>query len=259
MPAELQSTSHGQTLVLTLRHPELRNTLDPAICAAGTEALNVAERSPDVRSVVITGADGLFSTGSSPQRLQALRHQGTQAQARDVELLHYWVEAIRTHPKPVIAAVEGEARNAGFALALACDLLVAARNAVFAMSHIHVGLSPEGGASWSLARMLPRALTHEILMFGERIEAARLQAMGVVNRLAEPGRALHDALALAQRLNEGPPQALASVKELVSEAQHLSLTEQLALEQAHFVRNLQHTHAGEGLAALLGKRTPSYQ
>lgn len=249
MPAELQSTSQGQTLVLTLRHPELRNALEPAICAAGIEALNVAERNPDVRCVVITGADGRFSAGSSPQRLQALRHQSAPAQVHGLDLLHHWIEAIRTHPKPVIAAVEGEAKGAGFSLALACDLMVAARNAVFAMNHVHAGLSPDGGASWSLAQMLPRALAHEILMCGDRIDAARLQSLGMVNRLADPGRALHEALALAQRLNDGPPHALASIKELVSEARHHSFTEQLALERSHFVRNLQHALAGETRAA----------
>ena len=85
MPAELCSTSHGQTLVLTIRNPDLHNALDPAIYAAGTEALNGAERNAEVRSVVITGADGVFSAGGNLQRLQANRSLGAAVQEESIE------------------------------------------------------------------------------------------------------------------------------------------------------------------------------
>jgi hypothetical protein len=162
------STSEGQTLVLTLSNPELRNAIEPAMYAAGIEALNVAESSPDVRSVVITGAGGMFCSGGNLQRLQANRQQPPEVQAQSIEGLHSWIETIRTYPKPVIAAVEGAAAGAGFSLALACDLVVAARNAVFVMAYSNVALSPDGGASWSLAQALPRQLATEILMCGDR-------------------------------------------------------------------------------------------
>ena len=158
MPAELQSTSQGQTLILTLRNPERRNAIDPVMYAAGVEALGVAESSPDIRSVVITGADGMFCSGGNLQRLLANRQEAPQVQAQSIEGLHNWIETIRTYPKPVIAAVEGAAAGAGFSLALACDFIVAARNAVFVMAYSNVALSPDGGASWSLAHALPRQI-----------------------------------------------------------------------------------------------------
>lgn len=259
MPAELLSTSHGQTLVLTIRHPEARNAFDPAIYAAGIEALNGAERSNEVRTVVITGADGVFSAGGNLQRLLARRQESAEAQAQGVEALHAWIETIRTSPKPVIAAVEGAAAGAGFSLALACDLVVAARNAVFLMAYSNIGMSPDGGGSWSLGRALPRQLASELLLCGERLDAARLHALGVVNRVTEPGQALTDALALAERLNARAPNALSSIKELLSEAPYRTLTEQLAAERDHFVRNLQHPNAGEGISAFLDKREARYQ
>lgn len=259
MPAELLSTSQDQTLILTLRNPEARNAFDPAIYAAGIEALSVAERSDDVRSVIITGADGIFSAGGNLQRLQARRQEGAEAQAQGVEGLHSWIETIRTYPKPVIAAVEGAAAGAGFSLALACDFIVAARNAAFVMSYCRIGLSPDGGASWSLARALPRQLAAEWLMCGDRVEAERLHALGLVNRLAEPGRALGDALALAATLNQRAPNALASIKELLGDAAGQTLDAHLGAERDHFVRNLQHANAGEGIAAFLEKRAPRYQ
>lgn len=259
MPAELKSTSHGQTMVLTLSNPEYRNALGPAIYAAGVEALNAAESSADVRSVVIVGEGAIFSAGGNLQRLLANRQQPPQYQAQSIEGLHSWIEAIRAFPKPVIAAVEGAAAGAGFSLALMCDFLVAAANSVFVMAYTNVALSPDGGASWSLSRVLPRPLATELMMCGERISAHRLHELGVVNRLAAAGCALTEALALADTLNARAPNALASIKELVNEAAHSTLNGQLAAERDHFVRNLHHTNAGIGIAAFLNKQTPRYE
>ncbi|HNN90180.1 MAG TPA: enoyl-CoA hydratase family protein, partial [Giesbergeria sp.] len=201
MSAELRSAGHGQTLVLTLSNPGLRNALDPAIYAAGIEALGSAERNAEVRSVVLTGEGGVFSAGGNLQRLQTQRVQDLPAQQASITALHDWIEAIRTYPKPVIAAVEGSAAGAGLALVLACDLVVAARSARFATAYARVGLSPDGGTSWHLARALPRALAAELLMCGDLVEAERLHALGLVNRLADAGQALQAALDLADTLH----------------------------------------------------------
>lgn len=259
MPAEIKSASHDGTLVLTVSNPEHRNALGPEIYAAGVEALSVAETLPEVRSVVITGEGANFSAGGQLQRLLERRRQPPQVQADSVEGLHNWIEAIRTFPKPVIAAVEGAAAGAGFSLALACDLIVAADDAIFIMAYSNVALSPDGGATWSLARSVPRQLVADLLMAGERIGAQRLQALGVVSRLAASGTALDEALALAARLNAKAPNALASIKELMNEAAGATLTAQLAQERDHFVRNLHHPNAGIGIEAFLAKRTPHYE
>lgn len=258
MTAQLLSTSEGQTLVLTLSNPEFRNALGPEMYAAGVEALSVAESSADVRSVVITGANGIFSAGGNLQRLQNNRQLPPEHQAQSIEGLHNWIEAIRTFPKPVVAAVEGPAAGAGFSLALACDLIVAATNSVFVMAYSSIALSPDGGGSWSLSRLIPRQLATELLMCGERIGAERLHQMGIVNRLTEPGQALQQALTWTAQLNARAPNALASVKELLAEADTSTLNAQLARERDHFVKNLHHANAGIGIAAFLNKETPKY-
>jgi enoyl-CoA hydratase/carnithine racemase len=227
--------------------------------AAGVEALSVAESSADVRSVVITGANGIFSAGGNLQRLQNNRQLPPEHQAQSIEGLHNWIEAIRTFPKPVIAAVEGPAAGAGFSLALACDLIVAARNSVFVMAYSSIALSPDGGGSWSLSRAVPRQLATELLMCGERIGAERLQQLGVVNRLADAGQALQDALQLSELLNARAPNALSSIKELLADADDSSLNVQLARERDHFVKNLHHNNAGIGIAAFLNKQKPEYE
>jgi enoyl-CoA hydratase/carnithine racemase len=258
MTAQLLSTSEGQTLVLSLSNPEFRNALGPEMYAAGVEALSVAESSADVRSVVITGANGIFSAGGNLQRLQNNRQLPPEHQAQSIEGLHNWIEAIRTFPKPVVAAVEGPAAGAGFSLALACDMIVAARNSVFVMAYSSIALSPDGGGSWSLSRAMPRQLATELLMCGERIGAERLQQLGVVNRLAEAGQALQQALDLCQKINARAPNALASIKELMADADGSSLNAQLARERDHFVKNLHHANAGIGISAFLNKQNPQY-
>lgn len=245
-------------MVLTLSNPEHRNALGPEIYSAGIEALGVAESNADIRSVVITGEGSLFCAGGNLNRLQGNRSQAPEVQAQTIEGLHSWIDSIRTFPKPVIAAVEGAAAGAGFSLALACDFVVAARNAVFVMSYSKVGLSPDGGASWSLTQAMPRALAAELLMLGERIGAERLHSMGVVNRVCEEHQALARALELAAQLNAQAPNVLASIKELLNDAARTPLNQQLDNERDHFVRNLHHANGGEGIAAFLAKRSPRY-
>lgn len=256
MPAALLSTRHGATMVLTLSHPERHNALGPDLWAAGVEALGVAESSAEVATVVITGAGTLFSIGHDLDQLQASRREPASHQVAQTEGLHNWIEAIRSFPKPVVAAVEGVAADAGFALALACDFIVAARSAQFAMACGALGLSPDAGASWSLARALPRQLASELLMLGTRLNAERLHALGVVNRLCGTGAALGEALALAERLNARAPHALASTKELLTEAEtgSASLAGQLARERDHFVTNLHHARTGAAIAAFREQR-----
>ena len=259
MSGLLSSTSEDGTLILTLSNPGCKNALGPDIYAAGIEALNAAENNAEIRSVVITGEGNVFCAGGNLQRLLANRREPPEVQAQSIESLHNWIASIRTFPKPVIAAVEGAAAGAGFSLALACDFIVAADNAVFVMAYSQVALSPDGGGSWALARALPRALASELLMGAERINAQRLHNLGLVNRVTPAGAALSEALQLAARLNALAPNALASIKDLINDAADNTLSQQLDSERNHFVRNLHHANGGEGIDAFLQKRTPHYR
>lgn len=260
MAASLKSQSVGATLVLTISNPEHRNALGPDIYTAGIEAFNAADSNPEVRSIVLTGEGAHFCAGGQLQRLLDNRQKPPEFQARSIEEgLHSWIEAIRSCSKPVIAAVEGAAAGAGFSVALACDMVVAADNSVFVMAYSSVGLSPDGGGSWSLARQLPRATVMQLLMLGERMDPARLQALGLVNQVVAPGASLTAGLALAERLNARAPNVMASLKDLVNDAGTHSLHEQLRAERDHFVRNLHHANGGEGISAFLDKRAPQYR
>ncbi len=251
MPAELRSTSHGRTMVLTLHHPERRNGLSPEMCAAGVEALNAAGDNSDVRSVVIVGDGRHFCSGVDLLGLQSRLQRAPEAPADGIDGLHMWIEEIRTFPKPVIAAVEGSAAGAGFSLAMACDFIVAARDAVFAMTSVRVGLSPNGGGTWELARALPRQCANEFAMLGGQIPAERLAALGIVNRVTASGGAFAAALDIAAELNALPSNVIASTKELITEAAAMPASLHLRKERDHFVRNLHHANAGVGIDAFI--------
>ncbi len=259
MTAQLKSTSHGQTLVLTLSDPALRNALGPEMYTAGIEALNVAETNPDIRSVIITGEGANFCAGGNLQRLLGNRDKPKEVQAQSIEGLHHWMETIRTYPKPIIAAVEGAAAGAGFSLTLMCDFIVAASDSIFVMAYSNIALSPDGGGSWNLARTLPKQLASELLLLGERIGASRLHELGIVNRVVDSGTALEHALAMAERINARAPNAMESIKELINDASQQNLTTHLLQERDYFVKNLHHTNAGIGISAFLNKEKPSYK
>jgi enoyl-CoA hydratase/carnithine racemase len=212
-----------------------------------------------VRSIILTGEGRIFSAGGNLKRLQAARDGQTEAQRQTLESLNNWVDAIRTSAKPIIAAVEGPAVGAAFALVLACDFLVAAEDAYFFMAHSKIGLTPDGGGSWQLARALPRPLATDALMRGSRLSAALLHQYGLVNQICSPGQALSSALELAADLNQRASNVLAGIKELINEAEQQSLSAHLAQEGQAFMRNLMHENAGEGITAFLEKRPPRFR
>jgi len=202
---------------------------------------------------VVGGAHG-FLAGN----LRRLRQRDAGQGRRNIAAFHAFVRALRDTPLPVIAAVEGAAAGAGFSLAVACDLVVAARDARFVMAYVRVGLNPDGGASALLSRGLPHQVVAEILFEGGVIAAERLHGYGVVNRLAAPGEARDTALTWARRLASGPRAALGRAKRLIEAAQHTPLAPQLDLEADLFLEAAAHPEAAEGMNAFLDKRTPAF-
>jgi enoyl-CoA hydratase/carnithine racemase len=258
MTASLLSDQRDATLVLTLSDPATRNTLSHEVIAAGIEALNRAESDSGIRAVVLCGDGGHFCAGGNLQGLLERRRSGPPAQVRMLEHLNQFVEALGACPKPVIAAVEGAAAGAGFSLALACDLVVAADDARFILSYGRIGLSPDGGATWQLLQALPRAQVQQMIWLGEPVTAQQLLACGLIAAVVDKGRAIDEALRLAGRLAAMAPNALASGKALLREAGGRTLTQQLDAERDHFVENLFHANGAEGLNAFLEKRAPRF-
>ncbi|MEY4764329.1 MAG: hypothetical protein RI907_1002 [Pseudomonadota bacterium] len=253
MSTELLTERQGSTLILTLCGPARRNALSPQVYAAGVETLNMAESDPDVRAVVITGAQGHFCAGGDLQRLAHNRQHDLMAQSANLDAFHDWIESLRSFPKPVIAAVEGVAAGGGVSLALACDVVVAADNARFVMAYGQVGLSPDGGATWHLTRALGRSGALALLWAGQDPQlaaAAHWHRLGLVQKLVPTGQALSAAVDWATQLAAMPADALTSMKELVQDADQ-SLRSHLLAEKQHFMANLGKPGAGAAIERFL--------
>jgi len=254
----LLTGQQGAVRILTINNPGMRNAITAGLYAAMPLALRDAQDDPTVGAIVLTAAGGFFCAGGDLTQL-ALRHTLSPSQRREkLENLHALIRSLRDCSKPVIAAVEGGAAGAGMSLALACDLLVVARDAVFSMAYVKVGLSPDGGATALMAEFVSRQLLTELCLSGELISAERLHSLGPVNRLTDAGAALAEALLLAQRLAQGPQRASARIKTLCRSAHQSDLSTQMELEATLMVESQGDAEATEGIGAFLSKRAPDF-
>jgi enoyl-CoA hydratase/carnithine racemase len=259
MTSELRTERRDATLLLTISDPATRNTLSEQVYAAGIESLNVASDDDAIRCVVLQGDGPTFCAGGDLQRLARRREEDPALQRATIDRFAAFVDALRVFPKPVIACVEGAAAGGGFALALACDLIVAAEDARFVMSYARIGLTPDGGSSWHLLQALPRQLVAQMVWLAEPMNARQLHAFGIVNWVTESGQALAEALRVAARLAEvAAPNASADAKELLRSWPPRPMAEHLAAERDCFVANLFHANGAEGIRAFLDKRKPRF-
>lgn len=258
MSTELKRRTDGHTLILSLDGPASRNALSPQVYSSGVEALEQADGDPEVRCVIFRGEGAHFCSGGDLRRIGQRLTEPAEVQRRAIDQFHALVEAIRNCCKPVVAAVEGHAAGGGFSLALACDLVVAARSAQFTVSYGKIGLTPDGGASWHLSRALPRAFLLEALWLARPLSPDRLQAFGLVNRVTDDGQALQEALRLCEQLTAMAPNAVASAKQLAGQAMQATLSEHLELEADAFLLNLKHPNVAEGIAAFKERRPAKF-
>ena len=248
----------GDRLIVWNGNQDKRGALSPELYACIAEAMEKAAE-PRIRAVILT-ADGPFFCAGGNLNTLIERRSLTEDQRREkIEDLHDLVRAMRASPVPIIAAVEGGAAGAGLSLALACDLIVAAKDAKFTAAYVKAGLVPDGGLTASMARMLPRPLAMEMCLLGRPVMASRFFDMGAVSRLASPGRAMEEAMALADTLAEGPRQAQGVIRGMVAEAYETSEAAQLDTERDAMAAAAGRAEAAEGIAAFLEKRKPQYR
>ncbi len=256
--ARLLAQLEGRVLALTISNPALRNAMSPDLYPAAATAFRAAAMDDGIGAIVLAGEGQHFCGGGNLNRLRAQRGLPPESQARHLDALHDWVVAMRACPKPVIAAVEGAAAGGGFSICLGCDLIVAAEDAKFVMSYVKAGLSPDGGGSDALAHALPAQAALEVLLDGAPVSAARLHALGVVNRVVASGTAVQEAMAWATRLAHGPAGAQGRIKQLVYGARGRAQRAQLDAERDAFVASLYGDECGEGIAAFLEKRSAQF-
>ncbi|NMH95929.1 enoyl-CoA hydratase/isomerase family protein [Pseudonocardia acidicola] len=239
----------GGVRTLTLNEPKRRNALSLEMRVELRDAVRAAMDDARCRVVVLTGAGGFFCAGGDISSMSADPAAGEYR----LRVLSELAEALAGGPKPVVAAVEGGAFGAGLSLVALADHVVAADDARFCASFGTIGLGTDGGLSWSLPRRIGRGRATEMIMFGEVMEAAQAQRIGLVERLTAPGTALEAAQHRAALLAARSRDALAANKAALSGA-HADLTALLATEKEAQLTLLAGPDFAEGRAAFFEKR-----
>ncbi len=244
---------------ITLNRPDALNAVNPRM---GRELLAAVERvagDPTVRALVLTGAGRGFCSGAD---LRAVAGRGPDGTAELLacldEVLHPLILRLRTIEQPVIAAVNGPAVGFGCSLALAADLVLAARSAYFLLAFTNVGLTLDGGASALLVARAGHGRACEMALLAEPIDADRALDWGLVNRVLGDDELLPAAAAMAGRLAVGPPAAHAAIKHALNRAAHPQLSEQLALEAAQQRERAVSADFSEGVRAFLEQRPAQF-
>ncbi|SNT30997.1 short chain enoyl-CoA hydratase [Streptosporangium subroseum] len=239
-------------LVITIDRPEARNAVDGATARALAAAVDRLEARDDLRVGIISGAGGVFSAGMDLKAFAA----GDTPIVEGRGFAGITRAQIKT---PLIAAVEGYALGGGTEMALACDMIVAARNATFGQTEVHYGIVPPEGGMVRLPERIPRNIALELLLTGDPLPAERAERFGLVNHLTEPGQTLKRALKLASSIAANAPLAVAAVKRVVNERRAFC-DQDAFVGQDRIVAPVLASHdAQEGAHAFAERRPPHWQ
>ncbi|WP_082129837.1 enoyl-CoA hydratase [Aneurinibacillus tyrosinisolvens] len=252
----LLASLEGHVLSLKLNRPESLNSFSPQMIQGLINALEEARSSEDVRVITISGAGRSFSAGGDVKTMG----ETTPGVIYDhIGKLNQLIKLMKEVEKPIIAVVHGFAAGAGFNLALACDLILAANDSKFVLSFSQVGLISDGGGLFFLPRLIGTHRAKELLFNAEPIDAAYAHSLGIVNRIYPLEELEAGAMQYAQRLANGPIKAYGMIKKIADQSLVSSLDEILEQEritQAMVVTTEDHQ---EGVQAFKEKRKPVFK
>jgi 2-(1,2-epoxy-1,2-dihydrophenyl)acetyl-CoA isomerase len=252
--ADVETSRDGAVLTITLNRPDSYNALTTGMHAALHLALEEAA-DEGIRAVVLTGAGKGFCAGQDLSEFRGLEHDvGDHLEAT----YHPNVRAIRALEKPVIAAINGAAAGAGLSLACVCDIRIAADNAAFVPGFIGIGLIPDSGGSYFLARLLGPSRAFSWMTSNRRLTAAEALAWGLVDHVVPADELPARAAELAAGYAAAPTRGIAMTKQLFDHAQNATLDEQLALEGELQTAATKTADFTEGVTAFLEKRPPNF-
>ncbi|MDP6389450.1 MAG: enoyl-CoA hydratase [Alphaproteobacteria bacterium] len=261
--SDLEVTVEDGVATLTMNRPEARNAFSIEMREALDQAFHDFEYDDAVRCVVLTGAGEHFMAGGDIKSFHRMAGEQDAEQLGQhfihrIHDLHSLMFAMRRVAKPTIASVRGAAAGAGVSLALACDLVIAAEDAFFTLAYCHIGLSPDGSATYSLPRAVGLKKAMEITLLGDRYDAAAAKDMGLVNFVVPTAELAAETAALATRLANGPTIAYANARRLLYQSLHNQFETQLQAEAEAFRNCAMSADFREGVAAFVEKRKPSF-
>ncbi|HSJ97172.1 MAG TPA: enoyl-CoA hydratase-related protein [Myxococcota bacterium] len=246
--------------------PERRNAMTEAMGAALASAVARLAGDEAVRAVVLTGAGAAFSAGGDLAMIEARAEAGRAApgepqRGRNRAFMRSFYSlflSLRELPQPTLAAINGPAIGAGLAVALACDLRIAARNARLGLNFTRLGIHPGMGSTWTLPRLVGPAHAADLLLTGRTIDAAEAERIGLVNRAVAPEELLPQALATAEQMAACAPLAVRGARRALRDALTASLDEQLDFEAEQQALCYESADLAEGLAAARERRAARF-
>jgi 2-(1,2-epoxy-1,2-dihydrophenyl)acetyl-CoA isomerase len=243
---------------LTLNRPDSGNAINRALCSdLRSRAESLLERD-DVRAVILAGAGKRFCVGGDLAYFERLDE--IEAGIRELATeFHAGIDALRRLDAPVIAAVHGSAAGGGLSLVCACDLAIGAESSKYTMAYTAAGLSPDGGSSWFLPRIVGWRVATEMMLTNRMLTAVEAKALGILNSVS-PDDQLDAAVdALAQRIAAGATGAYGTVKRLLAVTSDNTLEQQLEAEALAIAANAASPDGREGVGAFLAKRKPEFR
>lgn len=244
--------TRGNIQIMTLNRPEARNAVSLEMAQAMAAALDAFDADPALSVGIITGAGGSFCAGMDLKGF-------LQGKRPTIPGRGFCGITVKPPRKPIIAAVEGYALAGGFEVVLACDLIVASREARFGLPEVKRGLAAAGGGLLRLPRRLPYHLAMECILTGDMLSAERAQQNGLINRMTEPGGALDAAIELANAVAANGPLSLVASKQVVGESADWSREEMFDRQAAITDPVFASQDAREGAAAFAEKRKPVWK
>jgi enoyl-CoA hydratase/carnithine racemase len=221
---ELLCVIRDRVAVITLNRPEVKNALSDTLSPALRAMIKACGENPDVGVLLLTGAGNAFCAGGNVKGMGAHRDKkklemSYEEKVADLqERQRLLTGALASVRKPTIAALPGPAVGAGLAIALACDIRVAAQSAFVSTGYLRVALSGDYGIAWLLTRLIGTARARELMFTAEKVDAARCEQIGLVNRVVPDDKLQTEAFVLAQSMAEGPTLALRYMKDNLDEA-----------------------------------------
>ena len=245
---------------ITLNRPDALNSFDARLAADLGHAIRDAALDGHCRVIVLTGAGRAFCSGADVGYLKQLIDTHDWTQARElVSNGASAIAAIASAPKPVIAAVNGAAAGGGASLALACDIRVASDRASIGQVFNRIGLHPDLGGTFFLPRLVGLGKALELVFTGDMIDAAEGHRLGIFNRIVAADTLMNETRALAERLVDKPPLAIARAKKALYQGTQASLDEMLGIELENQVALFSTHDAREGIEAFTEKRPPHFR
>ncbi|HEY1941789.1 MAG TPA: 2-(1,2-epoxy-1,2-dihydrophenyl)acetyl-CoA isomerase PaaG [Roseiarcus sp.] len=257
--AVLLEARDGGVLALTLNRPGRLNAFNVELHAALAAALARARDDDDCRAVLLTGAGKGFCAGQDLAERVVTPDAGPPDLGASLEQRYNpLIRAIRALPKPVVCAVNGAAAGAGANIALACDIVLAAKSAMFLQAFARIGLTADAGGTWILPRLIGHARARAAIMLAEPIGADEAEARGMIHRAVDDDLLMGEAHALARKLAAGPTYAYALIKQALNASGANTLDAQLDLERDLQRKAGTSNDYAEGVRAFLEKRAPSF-